>query len=1159
VNARTPANHLLDVQLADKYLQREGTVFLSGNQALVRLPLAQRRRDELAGANTAGFISGYRGSPLGRYDIELWAQAELLKQHHVHFQPGINEDLAATAVWGSQYVGSVPGARYDGVFAIWYGKGPGVDRSGDAFKHANLAGTSAWGGALAIAGDDHAAKSSTTAHQSDYALIAAGIPVLYPSDVQDILEFGLHGIAMSRYSGCWVGMKAVTDVVESSGSVEISDALPAVVMPPPPETLTGVNIRGNDIQPQVQEARLYGHKLYAVQAYVRANTINRIVLDSAQARIGIVAAGKSYADLRQALLQLGLDDAAAEQLGLRVLKIGMIWPLDPQIVTRFAQGLDTVLVVEEKRPVLEHQIKTILYDAPLAKKPRIVGKFDGANEWAPDRGGEILSSIGELSPSVIAEQVAALLGLAYARPSNPESAGLPSTVRKATFCSGCPHSTSTRLPDGSRAIAGIGCHGMVALTGLDPFGTIGQMGAEGIMWVGQAPFTDEKHIFSNMGDGTYFHSGFLAIRQAVSAKVQITYKILVNGFVSMTGGQPIEGELTVPQMVRELQAEGVKRIVVVADDPDRYDDPSMQLPSDVPVRHRRELDAVQRELREYPNVSVLMYDQVCATERRRLRKRGKVANSTKQAFINAAVCEGCGDCGEKSNCLSVEPLETEFGRKRQINQASCNKDLSCVEGFCPSFVTVHGGTLKKKSPSTAALPELGDLPQPVLPSVAGGYNVLITGIGGTGVVTLGAIVAMAAHLDGNAASALDVTGLAQKYGAVMSHVRVAASKSEIKSSRLAAGEANLVVGCDLIVSASVEAVSTMRTGSTRVAVNTEVSPTIAFAKDPNWSANGDALLARIRAAAGDGDTTVGLAATQLATALIGDAIASGMFLLGYVWQRGWLPVSSDAMQRAIELNGIAVESNTEAFRWGRHAAANPHAVDAAARPSNVVRFAPMATRKTADLIAHRASELTNYQNAAYALRYTALIDRVAAAEARLGAGDRLTRSVARNYYKLLAYKDEFEVARLYASPTFRSEIEATFEGDYKLHFHLGAWPFAKRDANGATRKSEVGGWALPAFKLLARLRGLRGTFLDPFRGNDERQRALRDIAAYERDIERVLAEVTPARMTAAVAIADLPASIRGYGPVRERTVGQVVARKDKLWDDWHETGQLTAA
>ncbi|HEY9240105.1 MAG TPA: indolepyruvate ferredoxin oxidoreductase family protein, partial [Burkholderiaceae bacterium] len=983
MNARTPADRLLDVQLDDKYLQREGTVFLSGTQALVRLPLAQRRRDELAGAHTGGFISGYRGSPLGRYDIELWAQAALLKQHHIHFQPGVNEDLAATAVWGSQYVGSVPGARYDGVFAIWYGKGPGVDRSGDAFKHANLAGTSAWGGALAIAGDDHAAKSSTTAHQSDQALIAAGIPVLYPADVQDILDFGLHGIAMSRYSGCWVGMKAVTDVVESSGSVEIGDARPQIVVPPPAVAPDGLNIRGNDIQPQVQEARLYGHKLYAIQAYVRANPINRIVLESPQARIGIVAAGKSYADLRQALRQLGLDDAAAEQRGVRLLKIGMVWPLDPEIVARFAQGLETILVVEEKRPVLEHQIKTILYDAPLAAKPRIVGKFDGANEWSPQRGGEILSSVGELSPPVIAERVAQLLGMDYARPSNPESALAPSAVRKATFCSGCPHSTSTRLPDGSRAIAGIGCHGMVALTGLDPFGTIGHMGAEGIMWVGQAPFTDEKHIFSNMGDGTYFHSGFLAIRQAVSAKVQITYKILVNGFVSMTGGQPIEGELTVPQMVRELQAEGVKRIVVVADDPGRYDDPSMRLPDDVPVRHRSELDAVQRELREYPNVSVLMYDQVCATERRRLRKRGKVAQSSKQAFINAAVCEGCGDCGEKSNCLSVEPLETEFGRKRKINQASCNKDLSCVEGFCPSFVTVHAGSLKKPAAGAAESAAFGPLPEPTLPSIEGGYNVLITGIGGTGVVTLGAIVAMAAHLDGNAASALDVTGLAQKYGAVMSHVRVAPTKAEIKSARLAAGEADLLVGCDLIVSASVEAVSTLRTGATRVAVNTEVSPTIAFAKDPNWSANEGELMARIRAAAGAGDTTVGLAATRLATALVGDAIASGMFLLGYVWQRGWLPVSGEAMQRAIELNGVAADSNTRAFLWGRRTAADAAAVEAAAQPSNVVRFKPSTHRKTADLIAHRAGELTDYQNAAYARRYTGLVDRVAAAEARL--------------------------------------------------------------------------------------------------------------------------------------------------------------------------------
>ncbi|GAA4334996.1 indolepyruvate ferredoxin oxidoreductase family protein [Variovorax defluvii] len=1160
MNARTPAEALLQIELDDKYLQRDGQVFMSGTQALVRLPMDQQRRDERNGVRTAGFISGYRGSPLGRYDQELWSQSALLKKHHIHFQPGVNEDLAATAVWGSQYVGSVPGARYDGVFGIWYGKGPGVDRSGDAFKHANSAGTSRLGGVLAIAGDDHAAKSSTTAHQSDYALIASGIPVLYPSNVQDILDFGLHGIAMSRHSGCWIGMKVVTDVVESSGSVQVGENLPRIVVPDAAFPPDGVNIRGNDISPQVQEQRLYEHKLHAAQAYARANGIDRIVADHPEARVGIVSAGKAFADVRQALRSLGFaSDEAAGAAGLRVLKVGLVWPLDPQIVERMAEGLQTIIVVEEKRPLLEHQLKSILYDAPLTRKPRIVGKFDGHGEWSADRGEAVFSSVGELAPPVIAQRIAQVLGLPFEVPSNPESAKLPSVARAATFCSGCPHNTSTQLPDGSRAFAGIGCHGMVLLTGRDPYGTVGQMGAEGAMWVGQAPFTDEKHIFANMGDGTYFHSGFLAIRQAVAAHVPITYKLLVNGFVSMTGGQPIDGELSTVQMVQELVAEGVNRIVVVADDPTRYDDPSMKLPPGVPVRHRRELDAVQRELREYPDVSVLLYDQVCATERRRLRKRGRHPDPDKRSFINAAVCEGCGDCSEKSGCLSIEPLETEFGRKRKINQSTCNKDYSCIEGFCPSFVTVHGGKLRQRAAQKSDESSFGALPEPSLPSIDEGYAILVTGIGGTGVITLGAVLAMAAHLDGHAASALDMTGLAQKYGAVMSHVRIAPDASKIKTARLASGEADLIVGCDLIVSASTDAVSKMVPGRTRVAVNTEVSPTSAFARDPDWKVSPEELVARIAHATGG--QASGLPATRLATSLMGDAIAANMFLLGYAWQRGWLPVSLAAMQRAIALNGVNVEATEKSFLWGRRAAVDLTAVEAQARPTSVVNFVPSRRPKTTpELVAHREAELANYQNRAYAARYRSLVDRVDQAAQSLTDGDRLTRAVARYYYKLLAYKDEFEVARLYAAPDFRQSLDAAFEGDFKLHFNIGAWPFATRDPNtGLPRKREIGPWALTAMGWLARLRGLRNTVLDPFRNNEERRHALRDIAEYESDIARLLEGLDAHRLATAVAIAELPEHIRGYGHVRERHAGEVRKRRDALWQRWQAEGLPKAA
>jgi indolepyruvate ferredoxin oxidoreductase len=1156
LQAMTPR---LAATLDEKYTLREGWAFMSGMQALVRLPLQQRMRDEAAGRNTAGFISGYRGSPLGRYDIELWRNAELLERHHVRFQPGVNEDLAATAAWGAQYIGTFPGARYDGVFGIWYGKGPGVDRSGDALRHANLSGSSPWGGVLALAGDDHAAKSSTAAHQSDPAFIAAAIPVLYPATVQEILDFGLHGLAMSRYSGCWTGMKVVTDVVESSATVFVGPEHPRIVVPAPvTSTPGGLNLRRDDTA-LGQEERLYNHKLYAALAYARANALNRIVIDAPTPRLGVVAPGKSYADVRQALLELGLDERAAAAAGVRLLKIGMVWPLDPEIVARFAEGLETILVVEEKRPLLEDQLKAILYDLPLARRPRVLGKYEAASLWSPSRGAPFLPHHGELSPPLVAARLAALLGLEGAGSLLPVAPARPGPIRMPNFCSGCPHNRSTQVPEGSRAMAGIGCHAIARLQRPEHTSSICHMGAEGVMWVGQAPFTDERHVFANIGDGTYFHSGFLAIRQAVAAKVPITYKLLVNGYVSMTGGQPIDGELGIPQMAAELLAEGVRSVVVVTDEPEKYR--RVRLPTGVPVRHRRELEVVQRELREEPGVTVLVYDQLCATERRRQRKRGKLPDPARRVFINAAVCEGCGDCSTVSNCMSIEPLETELGRKRRINQSTCNKDYTCVEGFCPSFVTLEGaspvrGAARAGAPGAAGLPAL---PEPVLPELgaAAPYGVLVTGIGGTGVVTIGSILGMAAHLDGKAASVLDVTGLAQKYGAVMSHVRLAADPALLQSTRLAAREADLVVGCDLVVTAGDETVTRMDARRTSVVVNTELTPTSDFAKNPDWRLDEEELQARIRGGARAADA-VGV--TRVATALMGDAIAVNMMMVGYAWQKGWLPLSRAALRRAIELNDVAVAFNEECFEWGRRLAHDRAAVEALLRSATVLELPAPPLQELSEVVAHRGAQLAAYQDAAYADRYRALVERVARRERELGGDGRLALAVARHYHKLLAHKDEFEVARLHLAPEFRRELQRSFEGDYRIRFHLGAGPFARRDrVTGQPLKTEVGAWVLVLFRVLASLRRLRGTWLDPFRRTPERRLAARLVTEYERDVERLLAELDPGRHALALELASWPDRVRGYAHVREATAEKTMAERAELWGRWSGGGAASAA
>lgn len=1149
-------------ELSDRYTRESGVVFMSGNQALVRLPMQQRRRDLRAGLRTAGFISGYRGSPLGRLDMELWQSGALLRELDIHFQPGVNEDLAATAIWGTQYVPILPGGRVDGVFGLWYGKGPGVDRSGDVFKHANAAGTGALGGVLALAGDDHAAKSSTQAHQSEQAFIAAGMPVLYPSTVQEILDYGLLGIAMSRYAGCWVAMKLVTDVVEGSGTVHVDADGPAVVLPPDPENGGSERYIKRYQAPQLQEAQLYNVRLPAALAFARANGLNRIDGAREGARVGIVSCGKSWTDMQLALQRLEREGLAVPRDRLRLLKVGMTWPLDGDVVAEFAQGLDSILVIEEKRPLLEEQIKALLFDAG-GVQPRVVGKFRAGSAWSSVRGDALVSQVGELSPSQVASHIADWLGLAMARPV-PAALPAPGAVveRAPTFCSGCPHSTSTRVPDGSMALAGIGCHSIALL--LDPVrtGPISHMGAEGAMWVGQAPFSEHRHVFANIGDGTYYHSGFLAIRQAVAAKVSITYKLLLNGFVSMTGGQPIEGELTPRQLALELLAEGVAKVVVATDDPEKYR--GQVLPEGVAVHHRDELDAVQRELREQSGVSVLIYDQMCATERRRQRKRGKLPDPARRSFIHPAVCEGCGDCGEQSNCLSIEPLPTELGRKRRINQDSCNKDLSCIKGFCPSFVTVHGGRLRKSAGGKAlALPDMNTVPEPRLPALDKALGVVVTGIGGTGVITVGAILTMAAHLDGIEASALDLTGLAQKYGAVMSHIRLAPAGSPKASYRLGLAEADVVLGCDLIVSASSEATDRMSPDRTRVVLNTELSPTREFARNPDWAPDVQALQARVQGAALAVEM---LPAGAMAQDLMGDPVAANLFIVGVAWQRGWLPISAASIEKAIRLNGVSVEANMASFAWGRLAAHAPHRIEAArqanreaVRGSQVLNFVAPPTQRLADIVADRSRRLVQYQDEAYARRYRALVEQVARTELARGGSERLARAVARYYYKLLAYKDEFEVARLFASPEFRQQIEGSFEGDYTLRFHLGGGPFAGRDPRtGAPRKRELGPWVLTAMRALSGLRFLRGSWLDPFRRSEERRAALAALAEYERDIARLLAELDPQRLALAVEIASLPESLRGYGHVREAHAQRNAPRRESLWQRWTQDARMAA-
>ncbi len=1137
-----------------------GPVLLTGTQALVRLPLMQRARDTARGLNTGGFISGYRGSPLGGYDQQLWKARDLLAAANIHFEPGVNEELAATAIWGTQQVGLLPGPKVAGVFALWYGKGPGVDRSGDAMKHGNRMGTSANGGVLVVCGDDHAGKSSTVSHQSEQALIAAGIPILFPSTIQECLDYGQYGWALSRYSGLWIGLKLVNETAETTATVDVRlDRLRFNLPKDATLPATGVHAR-LAFDPMGDEVRLVRHKLPMAEAYVRANGLDRVThgIDGPDGGLGIVAAGKAWLDVVEALAALGLDRERQAAFGITVYKPALIWPLDPERLLAFARGRRELLFVEEKAAVMEPQAARALYNMTEAERPSMSGKYD-------DSGRPLLPADVLLQPLELArvigtrlralgladEALEARLRLLSEHSNDAVVHRTAPTVRVPYFCSGCPHNTSTRVPAGSLAFAGIGCHAM-ALTmdrsTLPPT----QMGGEGLTWVGIAPFSERAHVFQNLGDGTYFHSGLLAIRGAATAGVNITYKILVNDAVAMTGGQPVEGQLSVAEVTHQLRAERVARIAVVSDDTPKYGT-RLGFAAGVTVHDRAELESVQRELREVRGVSALVYDQACAAEKRRRRKLGKLPDPDRRVFINEQVCEGCGDCSVQSNCVSIEPQETLLGRKRRIDQSSCNKDYSCIKGFCPSFVTVEGAMLRIPAPAHVPADLIAAIPEPTRATATAPIAILITGIGGTGVVTVGAVLAMAAHLEGLAASVFDMTGLAQKGGAVLSHLRIAPSSDLLGAPRIGPLSADVVLGCDLVVTATAEALRAMSPGRTRVIVNTHLVPTAVFQRNPDVDFHEGDLLKAVTEMAGE-TYTLGLDASGAARRLLGDTLGTNMFVVGVALQQGLLPVSRKTLERAIELNGAAVAFNKEALMLGRLAAHEPR------RFAELLgKVSPATTTSRAellaDLVALREPYLVDYQNEAYARRYRDLVDRVACVERECTPGcTTLAVAVARYYFKLLAYKDEYEVARLHTNQAFRSQLSATFAGDYRLRYQLAPPFLARKDPlTGQPRKMEFGAWMRGILAVLAKLKFLRGTSLDPFGRTAERRLDRLLIAEYEARVNDLLCGLNHERHVLAVKLASLPEYIRGYGHVKERTVAAVRALDRDLMNRWHST------
>ena len=1093
-------------------------------------------------------MSGYRGSPLGGLDQALWNAKPWLDAHNIVFQPAVNEELAATAVWGTQQVNLFPGAKYDGVFGLWYGKGPGVDRSMDAIKHANAFGTAPHGGVLAVAGDDHAAKSSTLPNQSEHMFIGASIPVLSPANVQEILDLGIYGWELSRYCGAWVALKAITENMDSAISAEIDPARVSIALPNEfqlPED--GLHARWPD-KPLDQELRLNKYKIYAAREFARVNQLNRIVIDSDQARLGIITTGKAYLDVLQALEDLGIDERKAGLIGLRVLKVGMSWPLEPLATHQFAEGLEEILVVEEKRSIIEDQLTGQLYNWPVGRRPLVVGEFD-------EQGRDLLPNVADLTPAQIARALAGRLSRFYKddaiahrlkfydRKEALLKAPRPTAERTPHYCSGCPHNSSTRVPEGSLALGGIGCHYMGTWAEGDRHAdTFTQMGGEGATWVGQAPFTDTKHVFQNLGDGTYFHSGLLAIRQAIAAGVNITYKLLYNDAVAMTGGQPLDGELTVPQLVTQLQGEGIERIALVSDAPEQH--AALKGIAGLTVSHREDLIAIEKELREIPGTTVLVFAQTCAAEKRRRRRKGLLEDPARRVFINPEVCEGCGDCGTASNCLSVVALETELGRKRAIDQSACNKDYSCLNGFCPSFVTVTGGALRRPAEPTTGT-DVETLPIPkVAPVDQQPWNILVTGVGGTGVLTVAALIAMAAHIEGKGCATMNQTGLAQKFGAVVSHVRVGRTQEAINAVRIAAGDADLLLGCDLVVAAGNEAIAKVNRKRSHAVINDFAAATAEFVADPDAIVPKEDMKSILAAEVGE-DATWFVDATRLATRLLGDSIASNLFLLGYAAQRNLLPVSIAALMRAIELNAVAVDFNKRAFDWGRLAAQDAGKVQSAA---GLTAFQPLEALD--DIIADRRARLVRYASPAYAGRFAEKVEAIRQLETGKGLADgdfALTKAVAKALYKLMAAKDEYEVARLYTDGSFSKQLHETFAGDFKLSFHMAPPLLARKDSGtGLPRKMELPGMTLWLLRALASLKFLRGTPLDPFGYSADRRLERRMLADYESLLDEISAQLAPANYALAVQLAELPMQVRGFGHVKARNFQQAMSRQALL-------------
>ncbi|MBM1171876.1 indolepyruvate ferredoxin oxidoreductase family protein [Microvirga arabica] len=1143
---------LRSVTLDDKYDLSKDHVFITGTQAVIRMLLMQRERDRLAGLNTAGLVSGYRGSPIGGLDQNLWRARKWLDQSNIVFQPGLNEELAATAIWGAQQAEVRGEGKYDGVFGLWYGKGPGVDRSGDVFRHANMAGSSKHGGVLALMGDDHTAESSTVAHQSEFHFVDVMIPILNPAGVQEILDYGLYGYAMSRFCGTWVAFKCVKDNIESTSSVDASLDRVKIIIPDdftmPPG---GLNIRGRDGVLD-QEARLQDFKRDAMLAFVRANNLNRIVLSGGRnPKIGIITVGKSYLDVRQALDELGLDEVKANDMGLRLYKVACPWPLSQAELVDFARGLDKVIVVEEKRSLIEVQLREELYGT--ANQPVCIGKKDEEGRW-------LFPVKGALDPNDIAIAIGERL-LAYH--NNDDLRGRVARLRHAQdvlattgdvanrvphFCAGCPHNSSTKVPEGMRAYAGIGCHYMVQWMDRSTEGFT-QMGGEGANWIGEAPFSKRGHVFQNLGDGTYNHSGVLALRWSIHTKTNVTYKILFNDAVAMTGGQKHEGGLTVDMIARQVREEGVERIALVTDEPHKYPK-EIRWPAGMTIHHRSELEAVQRQLAEVPGVSVMIYDQTCASEKRRRRKRGEFPDPDKRVIINDLVCEACGDCSVQSNCVAVQPVETEFGRKRQIDQSNCNKDFSCVNGFCPSFVTVHGAKVKKAVPETVSTEGMtfNPLPDPVIPAIDRTFNVIVTGVGGTGVVTIGAILGMAAHLEGKGLGMIDMAGLAQKGGAVYSHVRLANNQDDIHAIRVSAESAHLVLGCDLVVTGTKKVLAAVKEGQTALVVNTaEVMPG-EFTRNADFSLPTERLKRAIRSAAGaEGVSFVD--ATAIATALLGNAIAANMFMLGYAYQTGRVPLSGAAIEKAIELNGEAVKMNLTAFTWGRRAAAEPGLIASVIGEMK----APTESRKLSEtldeVIERRVAFLSGYQSRRYARRYSTLVERVRAAEDKAVPGSTaLTDAVARSLFKLMAYKDEYEVARLYTNGHFEKQVASAFEGEnLRYEFHMAPPVLAKKDpVTGLPRKMSFGPWMLKAMGVLAKFKALRGTPLDVFGYTHERRTERQLIREFESRIEEIVAKLNAGNHATAIGLAGIPQKIRGFGHIKERNLKAAKAEEADL-------------